>query len=115
MVVNLCFIQNKTELIVFQNLDTMYSVKMHFLTEVFLLVRVVDKIELEHLISIIICFQILLWLLWGSTGCDSVSASYASGPEIDLRARHTLSWIIFIPPLLIQEEQVVSYWHKNGH
>ena len=79
-----------------------------------------DKIELGHLIIIIIiCFQILLWLLWGSTGRDSlvgsVSASYASGLEIDLRARHTLSWIIFIPPLLIQEEQVVSHWHKNGH
>ena len=49
-----------------------------------------DKIELEPLIIIIICFQILLWLLFGSTGRDSlvgsVSASYASDPEIDLCA-----------------------------
>ena len=51
------------------------------------------------------------------TGCSSsigsVAALYASGPEIDPRVRYILSWKIPLP--LIQEEQCISYWRKNGH
>ena len=54
----------------------------------------------------------------GVIGCGSsvgrLSASYASGPEIDPCVRHIFSWKIF-PLHLIQEEQVVSYWRMNGH
>ena len=44
----------------------------------------------------------------------SVSASSASGPEIDPHIWHILSWKIYFL-LLIQEELVVSFWPKNGH
>ena len=38
----------------------------------------------------------------------------SSIPEIDPRVRHIFIEI-FSPLPLIQEEQVVSYWRKNGH
>ena len=39
----------------------------------------------------------------------------SSGPAIDPRVRHILSWKNNFPLSLIQEELVVSYWQKNGH
>ena len=43
------------------------------------------------------------------------SASNASGPEIDPRVRHILSCKMYFPLPLIQEQQVVGFWRKNGH
>ena len=50
-----------------------------------------------------------------SSSVGSESASYASGPKIGTSVWHILSWKIYCPVPLIQEEQVVSFWQKNGY
>ena len=49
-----------------------------------------------------------------SSSVSSVSTSYASGLKIDPQFGHILS-CNFFPLFMIQEEQSVSNWHKNGH
>ena len=44
----------------------------------------------------------------------SVYASYASDPQMDPHAQ-VIFLGEFLHVLLIQEEQVVSYWQQNGH
>ena len=49
---------------------------------------------------------------WNGSLHSSVSASIASGPEVDPCIKHILLWGFFQLPLS-QEEQVVSYQRMN--
>ena len=80
--------------------------------------HILQLLVLVQVMSMMVCMTILVYLKTSNTGHDSsvgsMSALYARGPEIDPCVRQILSWKLFSLSL-IQEEQVISYWHKNVH
>ena len=64
--------------------------------------------------ALIRCLLVYMTGRGNSFGIDSVIPLYASGPEIDLRVQHILSWKLFS---LSSDSRgrCFSYWLKNEH